>query len=42
MTTYMLTQLIRRDYVELNWMMVQLNCDVFSAHEPEKTNHLAL
>lgn len=36
MTTYMLTQLMRRDYMELNWMMVQSNCDMFSAHEPEK------
>lgn len=42
MTTYMLTRLIRRDHMELNWTMVQLNCDVFSAHEPEKNQLLGI
>lgn len=35
MTTYMLTQLIKWNYAVLNWTIVQLNCDMYSAHEPE-------
>lgn len=37
MTTYMLTKLMKKDYMKLNWTTVQLNCEVCSVNtEQEK------